>query len=267
MPNLLGATPEADRLDFQRLWADPALRPDELKIYPCSLLQNAELYDYWLRGEFRPYADDELIELLAACKTAVPPYCRINRVIRDIPAHHVVAGLTRSNLREDVQRELKARGLRCRCIRCREVRGAAIDPAGLRFETLVYDGGGSREHFLSFVTPEGGLAGYLRLSLPGPGAADPGLAEIRGAALVREVHVYGPALGFGVGQAGAAQHSGLGTRLLQAAEEIARDQGYERLAVIAAIGTREYYRGRKYELAGTYMCKDLNRAGRGARRA
>jgi elongator complex protein 3 len=55
MPNLLGATPESDIADFSRLWRDPALRPDEIKIYPCMLLANAELYDYWQRGEYRPY--------------------------------------------------------------------------------------------------------------------------------------------------------------------------------------------------------------------
>src|SRR5574341_688284 len=104
MPNLLGATPEADREDFRRLWEDPALRPDELKIYPCALIKSTELYTYFERGEYRPYTDEELVELLIACKTMVPLYCRINRVIRDIPANYVIAGSTQSHLREVVQR-------------------------------------------------------------------------------------------------------------------------------------------------------------------
>ncbi|MEJ2749154.1 MAG: radical SAM protein [Anaerolineae bacterium] len=45
MPNLLGATMESDVADYGRLWSDPAIRPDELKIYPTMLLQNAELYE------------------------------------------------------------------------------------------------------------------------------------------------------------------------------------------------------------------------------
>jgi elongator complex protein 3 len=192
-----------------------------------------------------------------ACKTEVPRYCRINRVIRDIPAHHVVAGLTRSNLREDVQREMKARGLRCQCIRCREVRGTAVEPEELQFKSLIYYGAGSEEHFLAYITPSDRLAGYLRLSLPLPGGADAGLPEIRGAALIREVHIYGPALEFGVERDGAAQHIGLGTRLLEAAQAVAKREGYARQAVIAAIGTREYYRGRGFELEGTYMTKRI----------
>ncbi|MBI3362017.1 MAG: tRNA uridine(34) 5-carboxymethylaminomethyl modification radical SAM/GNAT enzyme Elp3, partial [Chloroflexi bacterium] len=294
MPNLLGATPDSDRADFLRLWSDPALRPDELKIYPCSLLQNAELYEYWLRGEYQPYSDDEITELLIDCKLQIPRYCRVNRVIRDIPAGHIVAGLKRSNLREDVQREMKLRGLRCQCIRCREVRGDAVDPATLHMESEVYDGGGSEEHFLSFVTPDDRLAGYLRLSLPvsltpalsqgereiisplssgegqraravdsplllgeGQGVRDDVLPELRDAALIREVHVYGPALELGVEQGGAAQHIGLGTRLLEAAEEIARGRGFGKMAVIAAIGAREYYRSRGYALGETYMLKEF----------
>ena len=50
MPNLLGATPESDRADFRRLWDDPALRPDEIKIYPTALLPGTALYGHWQRG-------------------------------------------------------------------------------------------------------------------------------------------------------------------------------------------------------------------------
>ena len=65
MPNLLGATPDSDREDFKRLWLD--LCPDEIKIYPCQLLENAPLYDYWLRGEYKPYSQEELVSLVSRC--------------------------------------------------------------------------------------------------------------------------------------------------------------------------------------------------------
>ena len=113
MPNLLGATPQSDLADFTKLWDDPALQPDEIKIYPCSLLANADLYAYWQRGEYHPYSDATLVELVAACKQLVPRYCRINRVYRDIPAPNIVAGSTCSNLREVVQRKMRADGQRC----------------------------------------------------------------------------------------------------------------------------------------------------------
>ena len=205
MPNLLGATPEGDLEDGLRLWSDPDLRPDELKIYPCSLLANAELYQYWLRGEYTPYRDDELLELLISLKPHIQPYTRVNRVVRDIPATNVVAGSKRSNLREDVQRELRRRGLQCRCIRCREVRGQPVDPRSLQLESLSYLAGAAEERFLQFLTAEGRLAGYLRLSLPDLASSESRalaqyLPELAGAALVREVHVYGQSLDLEAGQ-------------------------------------------------------------------
>ena len=90
MPNLHGATPESDRKDFARLW--DGFCPDEIKIYPNQLLANAELYEVWQRGEFTPYTTEELIDLIADIKPTIPRYCRVNRVIRDIPSTNVVAG-------------------------------------------------------------------------------------------------------------------------------------------------------------------------------
>ena len=256
MPNLLGATPESDRADFRRLWDDPALRPDEIKIYPCSLIQGTELYSNWQRGEYHPYTDEELIELLIECKTIVPPYCRINRVIRDIPAHYIAAGSTTSHLRVVAQREMKRRGLECNCIRCREVRSEKVDTGALRLEMITYPTDATVEHFLSYVTPRGKLAGFLRLSLPSPNAPhDEILDELRGAAVIREVHVYGPALEIGTASRGEAQHAGLGTRLIEQAMGLARDAGYKRIAVISAIGTREYYRKLGFELGELYMAR------------
>jgi elongator complex protein 3 len=257
MPNLLGATPESDRRDFRRLWDDPELRPDEIKIYPCQLLANAELYEYWLRGEYTPYATEELIGLIADLKPGIPEYCRVNRVIRDIPSTNVVAGNRRTSLRMDVYAELRRRGQRCRCVRCREVRGEAVDPEGLQLRSLEYAAGAGQEHFLSFETAEDRLAGYLRLHLPGPFSPQLGLPDLHDAALVREVHVYGQSLAVGAQQPGAAQHTGLGEALMGRAERIAGEHGYPRLAVISALGTRGYYRRLGYTLGDTYMVKDL----------
>ena len=86
MPNLLGSTPAKDREDFDRLFDDPELRPDELKVYPCSLIESAELMAYYRRGEWRPYEADELLDVLVHSLGATPRYCRLTRVIRDIPA-------------------------------------------------------------------------------------------------------------------------------------------------------------------------------------
>ena len=262
MPNLHGATLASDREDFDRLWTDPALRPDELKIYSTQLLENAELHEVWERGEYQPYDEADLIELIMDCKERVPEYCRINRVVRDIPGDNVVEGTRMTNMRQVIQDRMRRDGRACRCIRCREVRGHTpeiVEANDRRHETA-----GSVEHFLSYDTPDGALAGYLRLSLPHePGCAlgeSLGMDELDGAALVREVHVVGPAQELGRRGDTRAQHRGLGRRLLERAEDVARSRGYRRMAIIASVGTRGYYRARGYELQGTYMVKDLSRS-------
>ncbi len=258
MPNLLGATPESDRLGFSRLWDDPALRPDELKIYPCALIAGTELQQYYERGEYRPYTDEELVELLVACKTIIPPYCRVNRVVRDIPANYIVAGSIASHMRQVVQREMKRRGLQCHCIRCREVRGEQVRADDLRLDVTTYRTDATTEHFMSYVTSRGRVAGFCRLSVASEETPkEEILDELRGAAVLREVHVYGPALEIGAASRGEAQHLGLGTKLIEHAASVARKAGMKRLAVIAAIGTREYYRRLGFELGELYMTRGL----------
>jgi elongator complex protein 3 len=255
MPNLLGATPDSDREDFARLWND--FCPDEIKIYPNQLLANAELYEYWQRGEFKPYTTEELIQLIADIKPSIPRYCRVNRVIRDIPSTNVVEGNRRTSLRQDVHEELKRRGTRCECVRCREVKGKPVHPDTLRLDDLVYRAGAAEEHFISFVTPDDKLAGFVRLSLPGENSPQTGLNDLKEAALIREVHVYGQSLPVGAEKEGAAQHAGLGTRLLARAESFAKAKGFKRMAVISAVGTRGYYLERGFEHGELYLTKEL----------
>jgi elongator complex protein 3 len=255
MPNLLGSTLDSDREDFERLWVD--FCPDEIKIYPTLLLENTGLYEVWKQGEYTPYSTDELIQLIADIKTTIPRYCRVNRVIRDIPSGNVVAGNKRTSLRQDIQNELTRRGEHCSCIRCREVKGQEIIISSLVRKDLVYSSNGCEEHFISYNTPDDSLAGFLRLSLPGSESLDPGIDELEGAAMIREVHVYGESLPVGLEKAGAAQHAGLGTALLAEAERITKEKGYSKLAVISAIGTRGYYQERGYQQGELYYIKGL----------
>jgi elongator complex protein 3 len=157
----------------------------------------------------------------------------------------------------DVHEVMKMRGQTCRCIRCREVKNKTVDLEQLTLQDFQYRTDFAEEHFLSFVTPQDNLVGFLRLSLPLSDSPTTGLQDLSGAALVREVHVYGQSLEVGEEQSGAAQHIGLGTRLLEAAEDLAREANYARMAVIAAVGTRGYYAGRGYTLGDTYMVKNL----------
>ena len=252
MPNLLGATPQSDIEDFGRLWSDPALRPDELKIYPCMLLPNAELYEYWQRGEYRPYDDEEILDVLVACKSQVPRYVRINRIVRDIPTTNVVAGISKANLRQIAQQRMAKEGLRCRCIRCREIRRQTVEAEDLHLRVDSYETDATTEYFLSFEREDERIAGFLRLSHPRRGLAHP-FPELQGQAMIREVHVYGPAVPIGEESQGEAQHVGLGTQLVQKAIEMSREAGYGGIAVISAIGTQEYYARHGFEVGGLYM--------------
>ena len=256
MPNLLGATPQSDREDFARLWREGGVNPDEMKIYPCQLLRNAELYQYWERGEYRPYEEQELIDLLADIKPTVPRFCRINRVIRDIPSNHVVEGNRNTSLRQDVDQEMKKRGSSCQCIRCREIRKGKIDDRNLVLDDQVYKAGWAEEHFLSYNTQDDHILGFLRLSLPSANHFFP-VEELQDAAIIREVHVYGQSVELGGESSGSVQHRGLGSSLIEKAAEIALSKGYRKLTVISAVGTREYYAARGFTLTDLYMVRDL----------
>jgi len=254
MPNLLGATAHSDAADFARLFDDPDFRPDELKLYPCSLIESAELMNYYESGDWKPYERDELVELLATCLERTPAYCRVTRVIRDFSSADIVAGNKVANLREVAEAALRARGASLREIRAREIRDSAFDVAALLAVTDRYVTSIGEEHFLQFATPDDRLVGFLRLSLPHGEAP---LAELRGRALIREVHVYGDSLGLGRRREGKAQHRGLGRRLIERAARIASAAGFRRLAVISAVGTRAYYRDLGFADGELYQHLDL----------
>jgi elongator complex protein 3 len=215
------------------------------------------LHQYWLKGEYQPYTTDELIELIADIKITIPQYCRVNRIIRDIPSTNVVSGNKRSSLRQDVHAEMRRRGTQCQCIRCREVRGQSVDVDDLELQRLVYPTHRSEEQFLSYVTPNNKLAGFLRLSLPTDQRPNLDMVDLQSAAIIREVHIYGQSLQLGASNADAVQHVGLGSTLIETAQEIALQRGYQRLAVISAIGTRKYYLDRGFERGELYLIKSL----------
>ncbi len=254
MPNLYGSTPGMDVTDYRKMFDDPDFRPDELKIYPCSLIESAELMQRYQDSSWRPYTHDELLHVLAECFRLTPEYCRLTRVIRDIPSTDIVVGNQMTNFRQVVEQELANRGERSGDIRAREIRFHHVTADDLHLDEFWYTTSCSDEVFLQYITPERYIAGFLRLSLPNePPITD----ELAGCAMIREVHVYGQSLEIGEASPGRAQHSGLGKQLIERAAEIARQHGYKRLAVISAIGTREYYRKRGFEDGTLYQIRNL----------
>ncbi|MEE3332322.1 MAG: tRNA uridine(34) 5-carboxymethylaminomethyl modification radical SAM/GNAT enzyme Elp3 [Myxococcota bacterium] len=267
MPNLLGSSPELDVKDYARLFDDEAFRPDELKVYPCSLVESAELVQHYESGKWHPYTHDELLEVLVSVLAGAPRYCRLTRVIRDISSDDILVGNKRTNFREIAQRELERRGGSGCDIRQREVRDDVGDSSELELRVTPYATSTGEECFIEFVTPLEGeaphdrIAGFARLQLPKRDAlsGDETLPELQGRAVLRELHVYGEAKRIGARDGLGVQHRGLGRRLLEEAARIATAEGYEQLAVISAVGTRDYYRARGFEDGHLYQHRALRR--------
>ncbi len=254
MPNLYGSSPDADIADYRTMFADPDFRPDELKVYPCSLIESAELMQRYQDGSWKPYTHDELLHVLTEAFRLTPEYCRLTRVIRDIPSTDIVVGNQMTNFRQIVENELTQHGERSPDIRAREVRFKSIEAAGLHLDELCYTSSCSDEVFLQFITADRSIAGFLRLSLP---KEAPITDELADAAMIREVHVYGQSVEIGDAASGRTQHAGLGTQLIERAAAIAHEHGYQHLAVISAIGTREYYRKRGFEDGRLYQLRTI----------
>lgn len=259
MTNLLGATPESDAADYLRMVDDPAFKPDEVKLYPCALVDGTGLVDHWHRGTWRPYTESELVNLLADDVLATPPFTRISRMIRDISAHDIMTGNKKVNLRQLVDQELSRRGAPVQEIRTREIAFGAAAGDQLTLAEVVYETANTHEVFLQWVRDDNRIAGFLRLSLPcaqyvAEHACD--LPIHPGEAMIREVHVYGRVAGLHQGGENA-QHRGLGSKLIERACDIARNEGYSAINVISAVGTRGYYRARGFTDNGLYQQRQL----------
>ncbi len=258
MPGLLGSNLEKDLKLFKEIFHNSDFQPDMIKIYPCVVTENSELYKLWKDKKYRPLSNEENKKMVMAVKKIIPPYVRITRLIRDIPEESIVAGPNISNLRQIVQQE----GARCNCTRCREVRGKYSSKNKIILDRIDYDANGGREIFLQFVNRKkypNKLYTLLRLRIPDKKtAAKHFIKELKNAALIREVHTYGKLAGIDKKDEDSPQHIGLGKELIQEAEKIAcQEFGYQKMAVISGIGVRDYYRKLGYKLRGTYLVKNV----------
>lgn len=278
MPDLPGTTPDHDIEMYNTLFSDPALRPDMVKIYPCTVIKSAELYKWLQDGRYTPYGEEGLFRALLEMKRSTPRYCRISRLIRDIPSDEIEAGNKVTNLREALEKELHARGEVCVCLRCREIGRQKKNIRNDTTELFIdeYETLGGTEYFISFEDPDRtAVYGFIRLRLPHKTITLPEdivietkanherddihelLPGTKDAAFIRELHVYDTLVGIGKQDATSSQHKGFGKKLLQAAEDIAKKDGHKKMSVISGVGVRGYYEKRGYTKVGTYMMKDL----------
>lgn len=262
MPNLPGSNPDRDLEMFREVFRNPSFRPDALKIYPCLVIEGTKLYDMWVKGLYKPYSEDLVVEVLAEALKEIPRYVRIQRVQRDIPAPLIIDGVKHSNLRELVEKKLESKGLKCKCIRCREVGhvyekyGVKPDIENVKLLRMDYEASMGYEVFLSFENTEKDiLIGLLRLRIPSEKAHRP---EVKNAAIVRELHVYGPMIPVGVKDEEAWQHKNFGRMLLEEAEKITFEEFDRRkILVISGLGVKRYYKRLGYIDDGPYVSKTL----------
>lgn len=257
MPQLPGSTPSKDLKMMLKIFNDPNYRPDMIKIYPCTVIKNSELYDWLKAGKYKPYSDRKLIDILKQFKTQVPRYVRISRLIRDIPSHHIQAGNKMTNLRQVIQNEMKNGGLKCNCLRCREVGHSPIDASQLVPKLFIdkYAASDGTEYFLSLEDKKrSAVFAFCRLRVSHfHGKGDP----MSYPAYIRELHTYGQLIEIGKKDKKASQHTGLGKKMIAEAEKICRKAKIEKLAVISGVGVRGYYKKLGFKLENTYMVKKM----------
>ena len=284
MPGLPGSTAKHDVEMYKQIFSDPGLKPDMIKIYPCSVIKNTELYKWYKQGKYKPYSQAKLINALIEMKLATPRYCRISRLIRDIPEPSIEAGNKVTNLRQDLVKEMQKRGVKCKCLRCREVGHSTLAPEHLstlapilfvdRYKTVS-----GTEYFLSYEDKKRQVVlAFCRLRLPviasdeakqssGQTTGLPRRSFLAprndgGRALLRELHTYGQMMPLKHLSTEAlkhdeVQHTGLGKKLMAEAEKIAKKNKFKKLAVISGVGVRGYYRKLGYRKEGTYMVKNF----------
>ena len=264
MPGLPGSNFKRDVEAFQKIFTDSGFKPDMIKIYPCLVIKGTKAYEWWKKGEYLPYTTEQAVQLILEVKKMIPPWCRIMRVQRDIPAFLIEAGVNRSNLRQLVLEKLREQNMRCRCIRCREVGHRWLtdkikpNPENITILTMKEKASEGEDVFISVEDPANDvLIGYLRLRIPSENAHRPEIYSEK-ASIVRDLHVYGPLVPVGRHMAKAWQHKGYGGILLSEAERVSReDYDRRKIVVISALGTKQYYKRFGYDYDGPYVSKLL----------
>jgi len=277
MPGLYGSNRQKDYEMFARLFSDSNFQPDMLKIYPTLVIKNSQLYRLWKKGAYQPLTDRDFENLIIKVKNEIiPPYIRIQRLVRDVPLPSIEAGPKISNLRQII-----AAKTHCQCIRCREVKETYKSDNKIILDRIDYNGSGGKEIFLQFIdSPSASkketdnkrnkLYALLRLRIPSSLISSSSqkkeqkntlyekIPVLKNAALIREVHTFGKLIPIGKKEKKSPQHIGLGKKLIQEAEKIAREEfGISKIAVISGVGVRNYYRKLGYRLKDNYMVKKI----------
>ncbi len=253
MPGIPGSNPKKDLEMFKKIFSSEKYKPDQLKIYPCQVIKGSLLEKHYEKGKYKPYTKQQIQRLIIKMLKSVPEYCRVMRIMREIPPNYLSAGTIRIDLRRDIEKELKKSNAKVNEIRFREIGFRMRDKRkweeidrDLKLKIKKYEASGGKEYFLQFVNKNNILFGLLRLRIT------------KNKAIVRELHVYGKSLAIGQKKKQSIQHKGLGNQLMKKAEEITKKQKISRLYVISGVGVREYYKKLGYKFEYPYMVKNFD---------
>ena len=317
MPWLYGSNVENDIQTFREVYSNPYLKPDEIKFYPTSVIPWTVLYKLYEEGKYSPITTEQISEIIATTfQEIIPPYTRIKRLIRDIPATEIAAGSNVTNLsqlmHEKLLKEYKANESAAKAFykriyenskvyedeesfhkdilewnissdtistfilwktpdissyrnyvsldtRSREVRNKKEKTENLNLIVRKYQSSVWIEYFISYEDELWYLYWFTRLLHPEEKyrLSVPWLWLTT--ALIRELHVYWSLqwLEKDKEDGNKVQHTWLWKKLLETAEKLSKQVGFENLTVISWVGVREYYRKQGYHLEGTYMLKKL----------
>ena len=317
MPWLYGSNVEKDIQTFREVYSNPYLKPDEIKFYPTSVIPWTVLYKLYEEWKYTPITTEQISEIIATTfQEIIPPYTRIKRLIRDIPATEIAAGSNVTNLsqlmHEKLLKEYKANESAAKAFykriyenskvyedeenfhkdilewnissdtistfilwktpdissyrnyvsldtRSREVRNKKEKTENLNLIVRKYQSSVWIEYFISYEDELWYLYWFTRLLHPEEKyrLSVPWLWPTT--ALIRELHVYWSLqwLEKEKEDGNKVQHTWLWKKLLETAEELSKQVGFENLTVISWVGVREYYRKQGYHLEGTYMLKKL----------
>ena len=259
MPNLPGSSYELDKQMLDDSLYDERLQVDQYKIYPTAIVPWTKIKEWYEEGSYVPYNDQLLFELIKDFKIKVQKWKRLNRIIRDIPSTYITGGYKHQyvNMRQLLQNDMKKNNWNCNCIRCREVKDYKVNTEDIKLDIQKYNASSGIEYFISFET-EKYLIGFVRLMLNnGNENKETQQPILSGCALIRELHVYSNLNDVGNNIDISYQHKGYGKKLIEVAENIAKNEGYLKMAIISGTGVRNYYRKIGYELIDTYMIKSL----------
>lgn len=255
MPGQPGMSKQMCIEDFRRIFNNENWKPDYLKIYPTLVVKGTRVYDMWKREDYDPLTNEQAADVIAEIMSMIPKYVRLSRVQRDIPAQNIESGVWKSNLRQLAHQKLEEKGLTCNCIRCREVGLSDDIPSKTEMNTMTYKSARGTEYFISIDGVDtDSLIGFCRLRFPD----NPHREELEDSSIVRELHVYGNEIGIESSDSNSWQHKGFGESLMNRAENISRENGYNKISVISGIGAREYYRNKlNYKQDGPYVSKNI----------